>query len=53
MSTARSVVLVTGSYDQEIRFWEAWSGGVSRIITKTQNEVGVRPVAVAAQVLLV
>jgi len=35
-----SVVLVTGSYDHEIRFWEAWSGICSRTITR--NEAGVR-----------
>ena len=34
-----SVVLVTGSYDHEIRFWEAWSGICSRTITR--NEAGV------------
>ncbi|KAF8321272.1 WD40 repeat-like protein [Clavulina sp. PMI_390] len=33
-----SVVLVTGSYDHEIRFWEAWSGICSRTITR--NEPG-------------
>ncbi|KZT57492.1 WD40 repeat-like protein [Calocera cornea HHB12733] len=27
-----SVILVTGSYDHEIRFWEAWSGICSRTI---------------------
>jgi hypothetical protein len=42
MSSSRSVVLVTGSYDQEVRFWEAWSGGSSRVITKTSGDVGVR-----------
>ncbi|KAE9406739.1 WD40 repeat-like protein [Gymnopus androsaceus JB14] len=30
-----SVILVTGSYDHEIRFWEAWSGICSRTITRT------------------
>ena len=34
-----SVVLVTGSYDHEIRFWEAWSGICSRTITR--DEAGV------------
>lgn len=34
-----SVVLVTGSYDHEIRFWEAWSGICSRTIAR--NEAGV------------
>ena len=35
-----SVVLVTGSYDHEIRFWEAWSGICSRTIART-GESGV------------
>ncbi|KAK0429592.1 WD40 repeat-like protein [Armillaria borealis] len=30
-----SVILVTGSYDHEIHFWEAWSGICSRTITRT------------------
>ncbi|CAL1705002.1 unnamed protein product [Somion occarium] len=30
-----SVILVTGSYDHEIRFWEAWSGICSRTIPRT------------------
>ncbi|KAF9567589.1 WD40 repeat-like protein [Agrocybe pediades] len=29
-----SVILVTGSYDHEIRFWEAWSGICSRTIPR-------------------
>lgn len=36
-----SVILVTGSYDHEIRFWEAWSGICSRTIART-GESGVR-----------
>jgi hypothetical protein len=36
-----SVVLVTGGYDHEIRFWEAWSGICSRTIART-GESGVR-----------
>jgi target of rapamycin complex subunit LST8 len=36
-----SVILVTGSYDHDIRFWEAWSGICSRTIART-NETGVR-----------
>ena len=36
-----SVVLVTGSYDHEIRFWEAWSGICSRTIPRAA-ESGVR-----------
>ena len=36
-----SVILVTGSYDHEIRFWEAWSGICSRTITRS-GETGVR-----------
>jgi hypothetical protein len=35
-----SVILVTGSYDHEIRFWEAWSGICSRTITRS-GESGV------------
>jgi hypothetical protein len=35
-----SVILVTGSYDHEIRFWEAWSGICSRTIAR-QGESGV------------
>lgn len=35
-----SVILVTGSYDHEIRFWEAWSGICSRTVTRT-GESGV------------
>lgn len=37
---AMSVVLVTGSYDREIRFWEAWSGICSRTIGRS-GETGV------------
>ncbi|KAG5220076.1 TOR complex [Salix suchowensis] len=29
-----SVILVTGSYDHEVRFWEAWSGICSRTISR-------------------
>ncbi|KAG6891335.1 hypothetical protein C0992_008789 [Termitomyces sp. T32_za158] len=32
-----SVILVTGSYDHEIRFWEAWSGICSRTIARTSE----------------
>lgn len=35
-----AVILVTGSYDHEIRFWEAWSGICSRTIART-GEAGV------------
>lgn len=34
MASSLSVILVTGSYDHEIRFWEAWSGICSRTITR-------------------
>ena len=37
-----SVILVTGSYDHEIRFWEAWSGICSRTIARS-GESGVSP----------
>ena len=40
-----SVILVTGSYDHEIRFWEAWSGICSRTIPRAA-ESGVRLFAV-------
>lgn len=40
-SSDLSVVLVTGSYDHEIRFWEAWSGICSRTIPRS-GETGVR-----------
>ncbi|KIK25346.1 hypothetical protein PISMIDRAFT_9703 [Pisolithus microcarpus 441] len=30
-----SVILVTGSYDHEIGFWEAWSGICSRTISRS------------------
>ncbi|KAG9011715.1 TOR complex subunit lst8 [Tulasnella sp. 427] len=33
-----SVVLVTGSYDHEIRFWEAWSGICSRTIARSGEQ---------------
>jgi G protein beta subunit-like protein len=41
-----SVILVTGSYDHEIRFWEAWSGICSRTIART-GEAGVSVYAFA------
>ncbi|KAF5330416.1 hypothetical protein D9619_005859 [Psilocybe cf. subviscida] len=34
-----SVILVTGSYDHEIRFWEAWSGICSRTIPRESGQV--------------
>ncbi|KDN49360.1 hypothetical protein RSAG8_02062, partial [Rhizoctonia solani AG-8 WAC10335] len=34
-SYSPEVVLVTGSYDHEIRFWEAWSGLCSRTIQRS------------------
>lgn len=39
-----SVILVTGSYDHEIRFWEAWSGICSRTISRS-GESGVSNLA--------
>lgn len=42
-----SVILVTGSYDHEIRFWEAWSGICSRTIART-GESGVSIVLVTS-----
>lgn len=39
-----SVILVTGSYDREIRFWEAWSGICSRTIARaSESGVSSRP----------
>ena len=35
-----SVILVTDSYDHEIRFWEAWSGICSRTITRSGESGG-------------
>jgi len=34
------VLLVTASYDRDIRFWEAWSGICSRTIARSGNDVG-------------
>lgn len=45
--TDMSVILVTGSYDHEIRFWEAWSGICSRTIPRAA-ESGVRLFALCA-----
>ena len=39
--TDMSVILVTGSHDHEINFWEAWSGICSRTICRAA-ESGVR-----------
>lgn len=49
MNTPRqdmSVILVTGSYDHEIRFWEAWSGICSRTIARS-GESGVSQLLLA------
>ncbi|KAG7086648.1 RNase P and RNase MRP subunit, variant 2 [Marasmius oreades] len=42
-----SVILVTGSYDHEIRFWEAWSGICSRTITRTGESGQVNRLAIS------
>ncbi|KAM6500645.1 WD40 repeat-like protein [Amanita muscaria] len=42
-----SVVLVTGSYDHEIRFWEAWSGICSRTLTRTGESGQVNRLAIS------
>lgn len=34
---ALSVILVTGGYDNTIRFWEAWSGVCSRTINHQEH----------------
>ncbi|ORY59903.1 WD40-repeat-containing domain protein [Leucosporidium creatinivorum] len=36
---ALSVILVTGGYDNTIRFWEAWSGVCSRTINHQEHQV--------------
>ncbi|KAH8829511.1 WD40 repeat-like protein [Flagelloscypha sp. PMI_526] len=49
-NTARndmSVILVTGSYDHEIRFWEAWSGICSRTIARTGEPGQVNRLAIS------
>lgn len=46
-----SVVLVTGGYDHEIRFWEAWSGICSRTIPRT-GESGVFIVSIFVFMLI-
>ncbi|PPQ99121.1 hypothetical protein CVT26_014371 [Gymnopilus dilepis] len=42
-----SVILVTGSYDHEIRFWEAWSGICSRTIPRTGESGQVNRLAIS------
>ncbi|KAF9532315.1 WD40 repeat-like protein [Crepidotus variabilis] len=42
-----SVILVTGSYDHEIRFWEAWSGICSRTIARTGESGQVNRLAIS------
>ncbi|KJA18565.1 hypothetical protein HYPSUDRAFT_144904 [Hypholoma sublateritium FD-334 SS-4] len=42
-----SVILVTGSYDHEIRFWEAWSGICSRTISRTGESGQVNRLAIS------
>ncbi|TEB35945.1 WD40 repeat-like protein [Coprinellus micaceus] len=42
-----SVILVTGSYDHEIRFWEAWSGICSRTISRTGETGQVNRLAIS------
>ncbi|KDQ16207.1 hypothetical protein BOTBODRAFT_54041 [Botryobasidium botryosum FD-172 SS1] len=41
------VVLVTGSYDHEIRFWEAWSGICSRTIARSGESGQVNRLAIS------
>ncbi|EKM82800.1 hypothetical protein AGABI1DRAFT_53282 [Agaricus bisporus var. burnettii JB137-S8] len=50
MNTPRqdmSVILVTGSYDHEIRFWEAWSGICSRTIARSGESGQVNRLAIS------
>ncbi|KAI5895454.1 WD40-repeat-containing domain protein [Schizophyllum commune] len=42
-----SVVLVTGSYDHDIRFWEAWSGICSRTISRAGETGQVNRLAIS------
>ncbi|KIY43627.1 WD40 repeat-like protein [Fistulina hepatica ATCC 64428] len=42
-----SVILVTGSYDHEIRFWEAWSGICSRTISRAGESGQVNRLAIS------
>ncbi|TDL27307.1 WD40 repeat-like protein [Rickenella mellea] len=42
-----SVILVTGSYDHEIRFWEAWSGICSRTIARSGESGQVNRLAIS------
>ncbi|KAL5486114.1 LST8 [Sanghuangporus weigelae] len=42
-----SVILVTGSYDHEIRFWEAWSGICSRTIARSGEQGQVNRLAIS------
>jgi G protein beta subunit-like protein len=48
-----SVVLVTGSYDHEIRFWEAWSGICSRTIARSGETGQVNRLAISPDKRLV
>jgi len=41
---ALSVILVTGSYDGTVRYWEAWSGICSRTL-QTQDHVSSSPLS--------
>ncbi|CDO72889.1 hypothetical protein BN946_scf185002.g74 [Trametes cinnabarina] len=45
--TDMSVILVTGSYDHEIRFWEAWSGICSRTIPRASEAGQVNRLAIS------
>jgi len=46
-SYAPEVVLVTGSYDHEVRFWEAWSGICSRTIQRSGESGQVNRLAIS------
>ncbi|KIJ52632.1 hypothetical protein M422DRAFT_156123 [Sphaerobolus stellatus SS14] len=46
-SSDLSVILVTGSYDHEIRFWEAWSGICSRTIPRSGETGQVNRLAIS------
>ncbi|KAH9934688.1 WD40 repeat-like protein [Fomitopsis serialis] len=42
-----SVILATGSYDHDIRFWEAWSGICSRTIARKEESGQVNRLAIS------
>ncbi|KZS99125.1 WD40 repeat-like protein [Sistotremastrum niveocremeum HHB9708] len=47
MPSSQEVLLVTGSYDHEIRFWEAWSGICSRTLPHPGESGQVNRIAIS------